>query len=211
MKIRKKLKWIVLIISLLFFLIITIKVFHKPAIGIDNIFYKFISENIISDSVTPIVKMITRLGGATILISLTIMSLIFIRNKKIGLCIVVNLCLASLLNVIMKNILQRERPSGFRIIEESGYSFPSGHSMASMAFYGLIIFFIYKYVENKYIKSLAIFFFSILILLIGASRIYLGVHYTTDVLGGFLLSIVYLIIFTSASKKYILERVYHDK
>ena len=211
MKLKKNLKWIILVISLLFFLIIAIKVYHKPAIGIDEVCYNFLSNNIISDSVTPIIKIITNLGGATILITLTIIFFIIIKNKKIGLCITLNLCFVSLLNFIMKNIFQRERPSSIRLIEESGYSFPSGHSMASMAFYGLIIFLIYKYIDNKYIKFLTIMLFSILILSIGISRIYLGVHYTTDVCGGFLLSIAYLIIFTSGSKKYILESVNYEE
>ena len=208
---KRNIKKIVFIISLLLFILIAILVFHKPGVWLDNIVYNFLSNNIISDSLTSVVKIITALGGAMVLILLTISSLIFIKNKKIGLCITLNLILVTLLNLITKNVLQRERPVGFRLVEESGYSFPSGHSMASMAFYGLIIFFIYKYIENKYIKYFSISFFSILILGIGISRIYLGVHYTTDVLAGFLLSISYLIIYTSTSKKYILERVKYEK
>ena len=94
--------------------------------------------------------------------------------------------------------MQRPRPTEFRIIEETGYSFPSGHSMISMAFYGYLIYLIYKYVENKNVKWILISLLSILICLIGISRIYLGVHYTSDVLGGFLISISYLVIYISA-------------
>ena len=82
------------------------------------------------------------------------------------------------------------------IIEESGYIFPSGHSMASMAFYGFIIFLVWKYVKTnkKWIYTIVL---SLLILLIGISRIYLGVHYASDVLAGFILTLAYLIIFTA--------------
>ena len=129
-----------------------------------------------------------------------------IKNKKIGLSIFSNLIIITVLNQLLKRILQRPRPTEFRIIEETGYSFPSGHSMVSMAFYGYLIYLIYKYVENKYVKWTSIVLLSILICTIGVSRIYLGVHYTSDVLGGFLVSISYLILFISTVNKFFIEK-----
>lgn len=78
--------------------------------------------------------------------------------------------------------------------------------MISMAFYGYIIYLIYKYVKNKYIKWFSIVLLSILICSIGISRIYLGVHYTSDVLGGFLISVSYLVIYISAVNKFLIEK-----
>ena len=101
--------------------------------------------------------------------------------------------------------MQRERPTEFRLIDEKGYSFPSGHSMVSMAYYGFLIYLIYKYVKNKKLKYILISGLILLIILIGTSRIYLGVHYTSDVIAGFLVSISYLILYTSIIKKYVLE------
>ena len=131
---------------------------------------------------------------------------ILIKNKKIGFSIISNLVIVTILNQLLKNILQRPRPNEFRIIEETGYSFPSGHSMVSMAFYGYLIYLIYIYVKNKYLKCTLIVLLSILICTIGISRIYLGVHYTSDVLGGFLISISYLVIYISAVNKFLLEK-----
>jgi len=73
--------------------------------------------------------------------------------------------------------------------------------MASMAFYGLLIYFAYKYIENKKIRKIVCTLLGLLIPLIGFSRIYLGVHYTTDVIAGFLISTSYLILFTSIAPK----------
>ena len=201
----KNFKWIILFICLIGFLSLAEDVFHKEIMNGDIIGYKIVSTFLISDFATPIAKFITNFGGAIFLIVLTITLILLIKNKKIGFSIFINLASVTILNQLLKRILQRPRPTEFRIVEESGYSFPSGHSMVSMAFYGYLIYLIYKYVENKYIKWISIIMLSILICSIGVSRIYLGVHYTSDVLGGFLISISYLIIYISAVNKFSIE------
>ena len=198
--IKKNLKWVVLFICLVGFLALTEDVFNKEIMQGDIIGYKMISTFLISDFVTPIAKFITNFGGAVFLSIATIALLLLIKNKKIGLSIFSNIVIITILNQLLKRILRRPRPTEFRIVEETGYSFPSGHSMVSMAFYGYLIYFIYRYIKNKYIKWSLIVLLSILICLIGISRIYLGVHYTSDVLGGFLLSISYLVVYISLIK-----------
>ena len=202
----KNLKWIILFICLIGFLALAEDVFNKEIMNGDIIGYKIISTFLISDFTIPIAKFITNFGGAIFLIVVTIVLFILIKNKKIRLSIFSNLVIITILNQLLKRILQRPRPTEYRIIEETGYSFPSGHSMISMAFYGYLIYLIYKYVKNKYIKWISIILLSILICAIGISRIYLGVHYTSDVLGGFLISISYLIIYISAVNKFLIER-----
>ena len=203
--IKKNLKWVVLFICLVGFLALTEDVFNKEIMQGDIIGYKIISTFLISDFVTPIAKFITNFGGAIFLSIATIALLLLIKNKKIGLSIFSNIVIITILNQLLKRILRRPRPTEFRIVEESGYSFPSGHSMVSMAFYGYLIYLIYRYIKNKYIKWSLIVLLSILICLIGISRIYLGVHYTSDVLGGFLLSISYLVVYISLIKKILSE------
>ena len=203
---EKNLKWIILFLCLVGFLALAEDVFHKEIMSGDIIGYNIISKFLISDFVTPIAKFITNFGGAIFLIILTIVLFLVIKNKKIGASIFFNLVIVTILNQLLKNILQRPRPTEFRIIEETGYSFPSGHSMTSMAFYGYLIYLIYKYVKNKYVKWISIVLLGILICSIGISRIYLGVHYTSDVLGGFLISGSYLVIYISAVNKFLIEK-----
>ena len=193
-------KWIILFITLLGFIMLTKVAYNQEIMQIDILNYKIISSN-----TTKIAIFVTNFGSATILIIISTMLLLAIKDKKIGLLIFLNLVIESLLNALLKNIIQRPRPEGIKLIIEKGYSFPSGHSMASMAFYGFIIYLIYKYVKNKKIKWTLIVLLSILIISIGLSRIYLGVHYTSDVIGAFLISISYLIIYTDLINKFILK------
>lgn len=162
----------------------------------------FIDENsysliikLMSNGMTRFMLFITYLGSATALIILTIGFLLLLKNKKNSMLIAINLILVFLLNRILKIIVARPRPEVLKIVQEKGYSFPSGHSMVSTGFYGFLIYLIYKNVENKKIKYPLIVALSILILLIGISRVYLGAHYATDVIGGWIIGILYLVIF----------------
>lgn len=203
--IRKNLSLIILLFGIIGFLVLTNQVFSKELLTIDVVGYNLISKYLISDLVTPIFKLITNFGGSICLISLTILSFILIKNKNIGLSITCNLIVITLFNLLLKNIFQRPRPLEYRIINATGYSFPSGHSMVSMAFYGFIMYLIYKYVKNKKLKWILIGFLMILTIFIGVSRIYLGVHYTSDVLAGFLFSVSYLMLYIKVVKKYVLK------
>lgn len=198
-------KWIICFLCIILFLALAEDVFNHEIMNGDIIGYNLISKYLIKDNITPIMKVITFYGGAIFLVSLTILLFIIIKNKKIGILIGTNLVTITLLNQLFKFILQRPRPTEYRIINEVGYSFPSGHSMVSMAFYGLLIYFIYKYAKNKYIKWISIILLSLLIIMIGISRIYLGVHYTSDVIAGFLVSISYLIIYIKISNQIFLK------
>lgn len=204
--IKNNWRWMLLFICLIGFLALAEDVFHQEIMNGDIVGYDIISKLFKFNVSTPIAKFITNFGGAIFVISLTTILFFVIKDKKIGISIITNLGIVTILNQIIKFIMQRPRPTEFRIIEETGYSFPSGHSMVSLAFYGYLIYLIYKYVENKYAKWCLICLLSCLIISIGTSRIYLGVHYTSDVLGGFLISISYLVIYISAVNKFLTER-----
>lgn len=203
---KKTIRWIILGICLILFITIMTFVITKNKLYIDDMVYNVISK-LRSNNMNEIVKVITNIGGTIVIGIVTIISLFIFRNKKINTCIVLNLLGISILNnLIIKNMVGRDRPSGINIITETGKSFPSGHSAVSMVVYGYLIYLIYNYVKNKKLKYILIGILSILILVVGFTRIYLGVHYTSDVIGGYLLGISYLLIFTYVSDKYIKEK-----
>lgn len=161
---------------------------------IDTSVYSLITR-MMSTNTTAVMIFISYLGSAITLITLSIAFIMLLKNKKNASYIVLNLTLVFLLNRILKVIVERPRPSILRLVVEDGYSFPSGHAMVSMGFYGFLIYLIWMNIKNKKVKYPLVIFLSLLILFIGISRIYLGVHYFTDVIGGFIIAIIYLVIF----------------
>lgn len=209
--IKNNWRCMLLFICLIGFLALAEEVFHQKIMNGDIVGYDIVSKLFKFNVSTPIAKFITNFGGAIFVISLTTILFFVIKDKKIGISIITNLGIVTILNQIIKFIMQRPRPTEFRIIEETGYSFPSGHSMVSLAFYGYLIYLIYKYINNKHLKRTLIIILSVLICIIGVSRIYLGVHYTSDVLGGFLISFAYLIIYIELVNKFVLEKNKDDR
>ena len=180
-------------------------VFVKESLQMDKTVYEYVVLNLRNQPLTVIMRAITNFGEPYFLIAITLLSIICIKDKKTGLWIALNLIISAGLNILLKNLIQRPRPEGYRLIQENGYSFPSGHSMVSMAFYGLIVYLIWKKVKNPKERYILCTICAILPILIGFSRIYLGVHYASDVLAGLLLSLSYIIIFTTIIKPYIEE------
>lgn len=195
----KKFNIFIVVLCLILFSVICYGVLSYDSLVIDTKVYSFIADNLMSDGITSVLKVITELGG----VAFTVLAgvLIFMFCKKIRWFVTFDLVGVTLINQAIKHIIRRPRPNVLRLVEEDGYSFPSGHSMVSMAFYGIIIYLVYKNVTNKYLKWTLITLLSLLILSIGFSRIYVGVHYFTDVAGGFLLGLAYLIIYINIYNK----------
>lgn len=204
-KTKKIIKWILFAITAILAIVVTINVKNGRILELDLNIYKFFSENIINNKLTPIVKVITHIGGAKIVFVLTVLAIILIKGLKNKLFLLTGIVGTAGLNVVLKHIVQRERPNINRLIPEKGYSFPSGHSMMSMAFYGMLIFLIFKYVKNTALKWTLIVILTILLSTIGITRIYLGVHYPSDVIGGFVVSLTYLFILTEIYNKVKIE------
>ncbi|MBQ8379807.1 MAG: phosphatase PAP2 family protein [Clostridia bacterium] len=153
-----------------------------------------------SDPLTNILKAITNIGGPLGILSICLVIYLVpkLRNKV---AIPVSLCVVSsfVLNVILKLSFERERPNILRLVSESSYSFPSGHAMVNMALYTILIIYTFKFLDSKKLKIPLIIGMTFLIIAIGFTRIYLGVHYAGDILGGWFLGfavsmIIYMIM-----------------
>ncbi|PEZ06853.1 phosphatase PAP2 family protein [Priestia megaterium] len=97
-----------------------------------------------------------------------------------------------ILNQLLKLSFQRDRPNLHRLIEIDGYSFPSGHAMSAFAVYGALSFLLWHDISTRWGRIALILTSSVIILMIGISRIYLGVHYPSDIIGGFLAGGIWL-------------------
>ena len=103
------------------------------------------------------------------------------------------LLLAAISNVILKRFIDRARPSIEHLVSVETLSYPSGHAMSAMAFYGFLIYLFTQFKMNRILKVVAILFFAFLLLSIGISRIYLGVHFPSDIAGGFIAGLIWVI------------------
>ena len=202
---NQNLRWILLAVCVIVLICIIENIFDQEIQAFDNGVYDIIF-NSISEPVTRFMKIITAFGSAGVFGVISILILACYKNKKYAIYSFLNLVIITCLNLLLKNIFDRQRPEGYRLIEERGYSFPSGHSMISMAFYGLLIYFIWKKVKNPYLKWTSCIGLLLLILFIGISRIYLGVHYASDVIGGFCFSLAYLACYTHFIKGLLKEK-----
>ncbi|AZB43639.1 phosphatase PAP2 family protein [Bacillus sp. FJAT-42376] len=149
-----------------------------------------------SPPVTDIMKFLSWAGSGTIVFILAVLSLLIFRKilmHRSEVLLYVTVVLGSaMLNQILKLLFHRPRPDFHRLSSAQGFSFPSGHSMEAVAFYGILAFILWKHLKSRRGKNLLVLFSILMIAGIGLSRIYLGVHYPSDVLGGYLCSICWL-------------------
>ena len=199
-----KKRYIISAIFFLLFILIAVLITKNNIRLFDDNVYNYIS-SFRNSYLDNIFKIITKFANPISITILVLILLIILKKENIY-KLILTVSTTVLLNQALKHLIRRPRPDYIRLVSEKGFSFPSGHSMVSLAFYGFIIYLIYKYIKNKKIKVFLITLLSMLIAFIGISRIYLGVHYTSDVCAGFLISISYLIIYTSIVDKFILER-----
>lgn len=187
----------VFLISLIAFILITRHVFILKDEQFDYRIFDWL-KGYVSETNNRIMLFITFLGKHEFLIPANIALVIFflfIRRHKWYSIKVPAIALSSMaLMFLLKNLFGRHRPDIPLLQEAKGLSFPSGHALMSVTFYGLLIYIIWHTVKNKVLKWSLIVALILLILLIGFSRIYLRVHYPSDVFAGFAIGFLWLVI-----------------
>ena len=186
----------VLLVASLVFVWLLGEVASGEIMRLDTLAYELIVERLRSDALTPFMEAFTSLASVVVLAVLAAVIAALAPGKAPGWCVAVNLVCVVVLNTVLKAIVQRPRPDGFRLISETGYSFPSGHSMVSMAFFGLLIWMVWRFHRKDVMRVVWCVVFGLVIVMVGVSRIYLGVHYASDVIAGFCVSLVWLVFYT---------------
>ncbi|HLS09788.1 phosphatase PAP2 family protein [Lentibacillus sp.] len=144
-----------------------------------------------------IFRWITELGSGTFLTPFTILTALLLwfafRDWLPAVIFGLGTLSSHGLNILIKQLVERERPSIFVAANAEGFSFPSGHAMIPMVCYGLLAYFVAKKLTSSKAVLTVQFSFALLIFLIGISRFIINVHYLTDVFAGFVFGFIYLI------------------
>ncbi|MDX5482545.1 MAG: phosphatase PAP2 family protein [Hymenobacteraceae bacterium] len=193
---------------LLLFAFVANTVFLEEDTALDQALFRFAATHT-SPTVTRLMRIISFFASVDYLVvvpALVVLVLSFFRDLRwYGLKILLISFGSSVLNQLMKRLFDRPRPD-VAMLEQSGMSFPSGHAMIGGSFYGLLIYIVWRTVSNPYRRWGLTIALTVLLLLIGYSRIYLRVHYATDVLAGYALGLLWLIISIYLMRR--LEKLY---
>lgn len=184
--------------ALLLFVILgyMVKFYPEQLVGFDSPIQTWLRGDLPA-FLTTFFKLVTSfIDPLGIIIWVSALSLFFLYKKwKLEAALLAgNLILHGILIKLIKLVYHRSRPSLSHLVEEGGYSFPSGHSMATAIVVGSLIIIVQQRMQNQHIKRLVQSLLLLFILTIMASRVYLGVHYPTDVIGGALMGFAILSI-----------------
>ena len=193
--------------AIILFLILAFFIKADQLYGFESWVYAEATEHM-SDFLTAVLVFITNIGGPIGV--MCVCAIIYIVPKlrnRVAFPVSIAVVSSLVLNTILKAIFARERPNILRLVSENYYSFPSGHAMVNMALYSILIIYAYKLVKNRKIRYVIYTILTALILVIGFTRIYLGVHYAGDIIGGWLMGfavslIVYMIMKKSTITDY---------
>ncbi|HYK55424.1 MAG TPA: phosphatase PAP2 family protein [Flavisolibacter sp.] len=181
--------------SLLLFAVLAHEVLGEKEDNFDFSVFNYLSSHVITPRLTPVMEGISFFASGIFLLVAYVILIAFYfykKEKRRALEILSVGLIGVLINYFMKLLYQRPRPSHPLVNPLQTFSFPSGHAMSAFVFYGLLIYLVWKTHLSKPLKWVAAFFMGLLALAIGFSRVYLRVHYASDVIAGFCLGFVWI-------------------
>ncbi|MGD8189597.1 phosphatase PAP2 family protein [Brevibacillus ginsengisoli] len=143
-------------------------------------------------TLTSVMEMFSFIGSGLMVVLLSLFVLFyqykFLKHRSELVLFIAVVAGSGIMNQVLKSLFHRNRPSLHQLVEAGGFSFPSGHSMEAAAFYGILTYLLWRHIDSHAERGILVFLSTAMIILIGVSRIYLGVHYPSDVLGGYIAS-----------------------
>ncbi len=173
-------------VAFLSFICLAILVDRHFLFAIDNNTINIVLD-IRNNGLTILAKIITNLGSAIFIIVSSMLVMVLVRRWRDRIFFATTLGVGAILSAIMKVLVSRIRPADIALIVEESFSFPSGHAMLSFIFYGLLIYLVCKFLSNKPLKVSLSILFGLVAVAVALTRVYLGVHFMTDLIGGWLL------------------------
>lgn len=187
---------VLFILSLLVFFYITDEIIEDKNNVFDNAVFGIIHP-FINTTNTVVMRIITVFGSHIFLIPANIiLALIFLikKHRWYSLQVPVVSLGSFLVMSSLKLLFSRPRPDDPVYQAAMGFSYPSGHAMSAMTFFGLLIYLVWNRIHDRKIRWVLTILLVIFIVMIGFSRVYLRVHYASDVLSGFSMGIIWLVI-----------------
>lgn len=188
--------WLLFVIALSTFIYMATEIIFKNNIGFDAYIINYVRAHE-TQTLIDFMVVCTFFGSAQFLLPAYIILVVFYlfkKNKSYAIGIAFTGSFSTIIMFMLKNIFKRHRPSIPLIKSVVGYSFPSGHSLSSFVFCSLLAYLIFQTTLKKTVKFIISFCLLVITLTIGLSRIVLNVHYPSDVLAGFCLGFVFVII-----------------
>jgi undecaprenyl-diphosphatase len=186
---------VLFICALVGFVFVAYRIFNLQNDHFDFVVFDTLA-GIVSEPLTRFMQFITFLGNHQFLVPANLVLIayfLFVKRRRWYSIKVPVIALGGvLLMYILKQIFNRSRPLVPLLEPVQGLSFPSGHALMSMSFYGLLIFIVWENITNQFWKWTLSSLLLLLILCIGFSRIYLRLHYFSDVIAGFAAGIIWL-------------------
>ena len=190
----------IMVLCLLVFLVLLNRVLAGEIMALDRAAIALMVDHVRAAWLTPIMEVVSFLVTPVPLIACIFVISLGARargHKGVGVFCAVNLACSTVLNQALKFAIQRPRPDiSLRLVDIGGFSFPSGHSMAAMAFFGLLMWLTWRFVDDRRLRAALCVVLALMVVAVGFSRVYLGVHYASDVIGGFCPSMAWLVVYT---------------